>query len=74
MIQDKAQFTVNSSSIIKGCDAGLYHLWTSLRAWPEAVTCGVALLEKGEPFSSNRVLQLTASGHADTHHLIVTPH
>ena len=74
MIQDKAQFAVNGGSINKGCNTVLNHLWTSLRAWREAVICGVALLEKDKPFPSKHALQLTASRHADSYHLYVTPH
>ena len=74
MIQDKAQFAVNGGSINKGCNAGLDHLWASLRARREAVICGVASLEKDMPFPARRALQLTASHHADMYHLYVTPH
>ncbi len=74
MIQDKAQSAVNGPSLNKGCNAGLGHLWASLRAWREAVICGVASLEKGMPFSARRALQLTASRHADMCPLYVTPH
>ena len=71
MIQDKAQSAVNGGSINKGCNAVLNHLWASLRARREAVIprghaiCGVALLEKGQPFPAERALQLTASRHAE---------
>ena len=65
MTQDKAQSAVNGCSLNKGCNAGLGHLWTSLRARREAVICGVAFLEKGMPFSVERALQLTASRRAE---------
>ncbi len=74
MIQDKAQFAVNGYSINKGCNTVLDHLWASLRAWREAVICGVALLEKDKPFPAKRALQLTASRHAARYHLFVTLH
>ena len=74
MIQDKAQFAVNGCSINKSCNAVLDHLWASLRARREAIICGVAALEKDKPFPARRALQLTASRHADMHHLYVTPH
>jgi hypothetical protein len=74
MPQDKAQSAVNGLSLNKNCNAGLGHLWASLRARREAVICGVASLVKGTPFSARRALQLTASRHADMCHLYVTPH
>ena len=74
MIQDKAQFAVNGCSLNKGCNAGLGHLWASLRAWREAVICCVASLGKGMPFPVRRALQLTASCHADMYTLYVAPH
>jgi len=74
MIQDKAQSAVNGCSIDKDCNTVLDHWRASLRARPEAVICGVALLEKDKPFPANRALQLTASGHADRAPLIVAPH
>ena len=74
MIQDKAQFAVNGCSLNKGCNAGLDHLWASLRARREAVICGVASLEKDMPFPARRALQLTASRHADMCHTYVTLH
>ena len=64
MIQDKAQSAVKGCSLNKGCNAALNHLWTSLRARREAVIPrghkirGVAFLEKGKPFSTERALQL----------------
>ena len=66
MIQDKAQFAVNGHSLDKDCNALLGHLWASLRAWREAVTCGVAFLGKDQPFPAKRALQLTASRHAES--------
>ena len=74
MIQDKTQFAVNGYSLNKGCNAVLDHLWVSLRAWREAVICGVASLGKDQPFPAKCALQLTASRHADMCHLYVTPH
>ncbi len=74
MIQDKAQCAVNGWSLNKGCNAGLDHLWASLRARREADICGVASLEKDMPFPARRALQLTASRHADMCLLYVTPH
>ena len=65
MTQDKAQPAVNGCSLNKGCNAGLGHLWASLRARREAVICGGAPLEKGAPFPARRALQLTASCHAE---------
>ncbi len=62
MTQDKAQAAVNGC---KGCNAGLSHLWVSLRAQREAVIRGVAFLEKGTPFPAERALRLTASRHAE---------
>ena len=66
MIQDKAQFAVNGYSLDKDCNAVLGHLWVSLRAWREAVICGVAPLGKDQPFPARRALQLTASRHAES--------
>ena len=74
MIQDKAQFAVNGSSLNKDCNAVLGHLWASLRARREAVICGVAPLGKDQPFPARRALQLTASRFADRYTLVVTPH
>ena len=74
MTQDKAQSVVNGRSLNKGCNAGLSHLWASLRAWREAVICCVASLRKGMPFPARRALQLTASRNADMYTLYVTPH
>ena len=74
MIQDKAQFAVSGCSLNKGCNAGLDHLWASLRAWRETISCGVASLEKDMPFPARRALQLTVSRHADMWLLYVTPH
>ena len=74
MIQDKEQFAVNGCSLNKGCNAGLGHLWASLRARREAIICGVASLGKGMPFPAKRALQLITSRHADMCHLYVTPH
>lgn len=83
MVQDKTRPAVNGCSLNKGCNAGLGHLRTSLRARREAVICGVASLVKGMPFPARRALhpkgtsfgaQLTASCHADMCHLYVTPH
>lgn len=83
MPQIKAKTTVNGCSLNKGYNAGLGHLWTSLRAQREAVICGVASLVKGMPFPARRALhpkgtsfwaQLTASHYADTYHIYVTPH
>ena len=74
MTQGKAQFAVNGCSLNKGCNAALGHLWASLWARREAVICGVASLGKDQPFPTRRALQLTASSHADTRHLYVTPH
>jgi len=65
MTQDKAQSAVNGYSLNKGCNAVLGHLWASLRARREAVTCGVAFLEKGRPFPAERALQPTASRRAE---------
>ena len=65
MIQDKAQFAVNGYSLNKSCNAVLSHLWVSLRARREAVSCGVASLGKDQPFPARRALQLTASRHAE---------
>ncbi len=74
MTQDKAQAAVNVCPINKECNAGLSHLWVSLRARREAVICGVAPLGKDMPFPARRALQLTASRHADMYTLFVTPH
>jgi len=74
MIQDKAQFAVNGYSLNKGCNAGLSHLWVSLRARREAIICGVASLGKDMPFPAKRALQIMASRHADMYHLHVTSH
>lgn len=74
MFQVKAQPAVNGPSLNKDCNAGLGHLWASLRARRETVICGVASLEKGMPFSARRALQLTVSRHADMCPLFVTPH
>ena len=74
MIQDKAQSAIKGYSLNKGCNAALNHLWTSLRAWREVVTCGVALLEKGTPFPAERALPLTASRRADIVKQIRTLH
>jgi len=56
MSQDKAQCAVNGCSLNKGCNAGLSHLWVSLRAWREAVIYGVAPLGKGMPFLARHAL------------------
>ena len=74
MTQDKAQSVVNGCSLNKGCNAGLSHLWASLRARREAFICGVAPLGKDMPFPARRALQLTASRHADVYTLFVTQH
>ena len=74
MTQDKAEFAVNGCSINKSCNAGLGHLWVSLRARREAIICGVAPLEKDMPFPARCALQLMTSRHADMCHLYVTPH
>ena len=74
MTQDKAQSAVNGCAIHKGCNAGLSHLWASLRARREAIICGVASLGKDMPFPARRALQLITSRHADMCHLCVTPH
>ena len=74
MIQDKAQSAVNGYSLNKGCNAGLSHMWVSLRARRETIICGVAPLGKDMPFPARRALQLMASRHADVCHLYVTPH
>ncbi len=74
MTQVKAQSAVNGCSLNKGCNAGLSHLWASLRARREAIICGVASLEKDMPFPARRALQLMASRHADMCTLFVTPH
>jgi len=66
MPQDKAQSAANSYSLRKGCNAGLRHLWVSLRARSAAAICCVAFLEKGSPFSAERALQLAASLRAKT--------
>ncbi len=65
MTQYKAQSAVNGCSLSKGGNAVLSHLWASLRARRDAVTCGVAFLEKGMPFPAERALQLTASRRAE---------
>ena len=65
MTQDKAHSEVKGCSLNKGCNAVLNHLWASLRARRVAVIRGVALLEKDMPFPAERVLQLTASRHAE---------
>jgi len=74
MTQDKAQSVVNGCSLNKDWNAGLGHLWASLRARREAVICGVAPVGKDTPFPARRALQLTASRHADMYTLFVTPH
>ena len=74
MIQDKAQLAVNGWPLNKSCNAGLDHLWASLRARREAAICGVASLEKDMPFPARRALQLAASRHADMCLIYVTPH
>ncbi len=74
MIKDKAQCAVNGWSRNKGGNAGLGHLWASLRVRREADICGVASFEKDMPFPVRRALQLTASRHADMCLLYVTPH
>lgn len=74
MIQDKAQSAIKGCSLKKGCNAVLNHLWASLRARREAVTCDVALLEKGKPFPAEHALQLTASRHAEIVKQYRTPH
>ncbi len=65
MTQDKAQSAVNGCSLNQGCNAGLGHLWASLRARREAIIGGVAPLGKDMPFPARRALQLMASRHAD---------
>jgi hypothetical protein len=65
MAQDKAQSTVNGCSLNKGCNAGLSHLWGSLRAWRVTIICGVTLLGKGMPFPAKRALQLMVTHRAD---------
>jgi len=47
MIQVKAQPAVNGCSLNKGCNAGLDHLWVSLRARREGIICCVTPLAKG---------------------------
>ncbi len=74
MTQDKAQSVVSGCSLNKGCNAGLSHLWASLRAQREAVICGVAPVGKDMPFPARRALQLTASRRADKRTLLVKPH
>jgi len=66
MIQDKAQFEDNGYSLNKDWNAVLSHLWVSLRARREAVIYVVASLGKDQPFPARRVLQLTASRHAES--------
>ncbi len=46
MIQDKAQTADNGHSLVKGCNAVLNHLLSSLRASREAVVRDVAPLGK----------------------------
>jgi hypothetical protein len=74
MPQDKAKSAVYGPSLDKGCNAGLEHLWASLRARREAVIRGVASLVKGVPFTAIRALQITAYRRADMCHLYLTPH
>ncbi len=74
MIQDKAQPAFNGSSLNKGCNEGLDHLWASLRARRAVIICGVASLEKDMPFSARCAVQLMASRRADICFLSVTPH
>ena len=65
MTQNKAQSEVNGCSLNKGCNAGLGHLWASLRARRVAIICGVTSLGKGMPFPAKRALQLMATRLAD---------
>ena len=67
MTQDKAQSAVNGCSLNKDCNAGLGHLWVSLRARRVAIICGVTSLEKGMPFPAKRALQLMVTHHADVY-------
>ncbi len=65
MIQDKAQPAINGCPLNKGCNAVLGYLLSSRRARQGDAICGVAFLEKGIPFSAERVLQLTAPCYAE---------
>ena len=49
MIQDKTQTANNGVVLVKGCNAVLDHLLSSLRASREAVVRGVAPLGKDQP-------------------------
>ena len=60
-VQDKAQFAGNGYSLVKGCNAVLSDLGSSLGASREAAIHGVAPLGKGLPFPARRALWLTAS-------------
>ena len=74
MIRNKAQSAVNGCSLNKGCNVELNHLWASLRAQREAITCCVASLKKDMPFSARHALQLMAYRCADMRFLSFTPH
>jgi len=79
MAQDKAQHAANGHSLSKGCNTGLCHLRTSLRAQREIVICGVKSLVKGMPqfsltWAARRAMQLTVSRCADMCSLFVTVH
>ena len=61
MIQDKAQSADNGPVLVKGCNAVLGHLLSSLRASREAVVRGVTPLGKDVPLPARRALRPTAS-------------
>jgi hypothetical protein len=54
MIQDKAQSEGNGRFLSEGCNAGLDHLDSSLRASCEAAVRGVAPLGKDTPLPARR--------------------
>ena len=64
MPQDKAPSAVNGPSLNKDGNAGLGHLWTSLRARREVLICAVASLGKGMPFPApqGHILRGAANG------------
>ena len=61
MIQDKTQTANNGSVLVKGCNAVLGHLLSSLRASREAVVRGVTPLGKDQPLPARRALRPTTS-------------
>jgi len=61
MIQDKTQTANNGLVLVKGCNAVLDHLLSSLRASREAVVRGVTPLGKDEPLPVRRALRPTTS-------------